>query len=61
MQVVEGFQRAKIDERENVEFKQKKNSILEKLNDEEDKAFLEKYTNYNGQSFRKYGENATIK
>lgn len=60
MQVVEGFQRAKIDERENVEFKQKKNSILEKLNDEEDKAFLEKYTNYNGQSFRKCMNELTV-
>lgn len=60
MQVVEGFQRAKIDERENLEFHQKKNSILEKLNDEEDKAFLEKYTNYNGQSFRKCMNGFTI-
>ena len=53
MQVVEGFQRAKIDEMEKQEFLQNKNKILEKLDDEEDKAFLEKYTNYNGQSFRK--------
>lgn len=60
MQVVEGFQRAKIEQRENLEFQQKKNSILEKLNDEEDKAFLEKYTNYNGQSFRKCMNGLTI-
>lgn len=60
MQVVEGFQRAKIDERENIGFQQKKNSILEKLNDEEDKAFLEKYTNYNGQSFRKCMNGLTV-
>ena len=60
MQVVEGFQRAKIDAGENLEFQQKKNSILEKLNDEEDKAFLEKYTNYNGQSFRKCMNGLTV-
>lgn len=60
MQVVEGFQRAKIDEREKLEFHQKKNNILEKLNDERDKAFLEKYTNYNGQSFRKCMNDLTI-
>lgn len=53
MQVVEGFQRAKIDEAEKLDFFQKKNNILEKLDDEEDKKFLEKYTNFNGQSFRK--------
>lgn len=60
MQVVEGFQRAKIDEKENLEFQQKKNSILEKLNDEEDKVFLKKYINYNGQSFRKCMNGLTV-
>ena len=60
MQVVEGFQRAKIYAGENLEFQQKKNSVLEKLNDEEDKAFLEKYTNYNGQSFRKCMNGLTV-
>lgn len=60
MQVVEGFQRAKIDAGENLEFQQKKNSILEKLNDEEDKVFLEKYTTYNGQSFRKCMNELTV-
>lgn len=59
MQVVEGFQRAKIDESEIQEFIQNKNSILEKL-DDEDKAFIEKYTNYNGQSFRKCMNGLTI-
>lgn len=60
MQVVEGFQRAKIDETEKREFFQKKNNILEKLDDEEDKAFMEKYTNYNGQSFRKCMNGLTL-
>ena len=60
MQVVEGFQRANIDEREKQEFLQNKNNILEKLDDKEEKAFLEKYTNYNGQSFRKCMKGLTI-
>lgn len=52
MQVVEGFQRTKIDENEEVEFNNKKNEIMEKL-DETDKEFVKKYTFYNGQNFRK--------
>ena len=52
MQVVEGFQRAKIDESEEVEFNNKKNEIMQKL-DEADRAFVKKYTFYNGQNFRK--------
>ena len=36
------------------------NNILEKLDDEEEKAFLEKYTNYNGQSFRKCMNGLTL-
>lgn len=30
------------------------------MNDEEDKVFLEKYTNYNGQSFRKCMNELTV-
>lgn len=41
MQVVEGFQRAKIDESEEVEFNNKKNEIMGKL-DETDRAFIKK-------------------
>ncbi len=52
MQVVEGLQRAKIDESGEVEFNNKKNEIMEKLN-ETDRAFVKKYTFYNGQNFRK--------
>lgn len=52
MQVVEGFQRTKIDESEEVEFDNKKNELMEKL-DETDRAFVKKYTFYNGQNFRK--------
>lgn len=51
MQIVEGFQRVKIDESEEEEFKEKKNKLMDKL-DEIDKAFVDKYTSYNGQSFR---------
>ena len=60
MQVVEGFQRAKIDEREKQKFLQNKNNIIEKLDDEEEKAFLEQYTNYNGQSFRRCMNELTL-
>ena len=52
MQVVEGFQRTKIDESEEIEFNNKKNELMEKL-DETDRAFVKKYTFYNGQNFRK--------
>lgn len=52
MQVVEGFQRAKIDGSEEIEFNNIKNEIMEKLN-ETDRAFVKKYTFYNGQNFRK--------
>lgn len=60
MQVVEGFHRAKIDESEKQEFLQNKNNIIEKLDDEEEKAFLEQYTNYNGQSFRRCMNGLTL-
>lgn len=53
MQIIEGFQRAKINESESEDFKKQKNKILEKIEDENDKAFIEKYTSYNGETFRK--------
>lgn len=59
MQVVEGFQRAKINEREEKEFDEKKNAIMEKL-DEDDRAFVMKHTFYNGQNFRKCMNEFTI-
>lgn len=60
MQVVEGFQRTKIDENEEVEFNNKKNEIMEKL-DETDRKFVKKYTSYNGQNFRKCINEFTIR
>lgn len=59
MQVVEGFQRAKIDESEEVEFNNKKNEIMVKL-DKTDREFVKKYTSYNGQNFRKCINEFTI-
>lgn len=52
MQVVEGFQRARIGEEKEKEFTEKKKAIMEKL-DKDDREFVSSYTVYNGQTFRK--------
>lgn len=52
MQIVEGFQRKKIDVQEEKEFNEHKVQIMEKLN-QSDKDFIKRYTSYNGQGFRK--------
>lgn len=59
MQVVEGFQRTKISEEERIEFTEKKNALMEKL-DEKDRKFVMVYTVYNGQTFRKCIKEFTI-
>lgn len=60
MQVVEGFQRGKISEKDETEFNRRKNEIIGKLSEDE-RAFIEKYTTFNGQSFRKCMNDFTTK
>lgn len=52
MQVVEGFQRAMISNEAEKKFIETKNAIMKKLN-EDDRAFINSYLVYNGQTFRK--------
>lgn len=52
MQIVEGYQRTDEEENSIKEFNNEKQSVIEKL-EKEDKAFIEKYTKYNGETFRK--------
>ncbi|WP_073291193.1 HEPN domain-containing protein [Anaerosporobacter mobilis] len=52
MQVVEGYQRAKVDEEEQRRFDEQKDRIISIL-ETNDQNFVKKYTTYNGQNFRK--------
>lgn len=53
MQIIEGFQRTVIGDEEKEEFIIKKSKITEKLECEEDRKLIDKYTTYNGENFRK--------
>ena len=59
MQIVEGYQRDIVNDEEQKRFNDIKNSILEKLEDDE-KTFIEKYTNNNGQEFGRCLKDFTI-
>lgn len=53
MQLVEGYQREKVDEEIIEEFNKKKKEIIGKLEDEGDVSLVSKFMNYNGETFRK--------
>ena len=53
MQIIEWYQRDSITDEEELSFIKKKNEIIDSLADLEQKEFINEYTTYNGQNFRK--------
>lgn len=53
MQIVEGMERTDVDEERQIIFEKKKETIIGKLEDLEDKEFVRKYCRNNGDNFSK--------